>query len=304
MKIAFYGNFSVPYCSEVHHKKSLEALGHEVIAIQEPQAHGQSVLEQSGDCDLFVWVHTHGWDTPGIDHVLTVLKHKGIPTITYHLDLYMGLKRWEEYKDSPVWQLDYFFTVDKLMAEWLNQNTDVKAHYMPPGVLHEECVKGIPNPQKYPHEIVFTGSRGYHQEYSFRAQLIDRLKATYGDRFGHYGNDGIRVVRGSKLNDLYATAKIVIGDSCFAGRPFYWSDRIPEVLGRGGFLIHPEVEGLSIPGLATYKAQDLDDLKNKVDYYLTETEDRELMRDLAHTFVKANHTYKHRWQEILEIACA
>lgn len=39
----------------------------------------------------------------------------------------------------------------------------------------------------------------------------------------------------------------MIGDSCFAGSPkgaYYWSDRIPETLGRGGFLIHPYVDGL------------------------------------------------------------
>ena len=44
------------------------------------------------------------------------------------------------------------------------------------------------------------------------------------------GGDGLGVVRGEKLNQLYADSKIVIGDSLSLNfdYPGYWSDRIYE----------------------------------------------------------------------------
>src|SRR5690349_14884341 len=99
MRIAFLGNFHVDYTSETHHKKSLEALGHEVMPLQEGQATSLAVLRQAMQSDMFVWVHTHGWQTPGemsMVEVLDILKRSNIPSVTYHLDLWFGLKRQED----------------------------------------------------------------------------------------------------------------------------------------------------------------------------------------------------------------
>ena len=54
------------------------------------------------------------------------------------------------------------------------------------------------------------------------------------------------VIRGKELNDLYATAKVVVGDTLCKGfnYPYYFSDRLFETTGRGGFLIHPYIKGL------------------------------------------------------------
>ena len=149
MRIAFLGNFAVPYSSETHHARSLETLGHEVIRLQEPSTAVSVITEQALRCDAFVWIHTHGWDTPGIDFALRAIKNAGIPTLTYHLDLWWGLQRQKDVRSSPYWDLDHFFTVDKKMADWLTDNTPVKGHYLPAGVFDEECfISTEPSPTR------------------------------------------------------------------------------------------------------------------------------------------------------------
>ena len=83
MKIGMLGNHAISYSSETHHAKSLESLGHEVVRFQESRVPASTLLAETQDIDLFIWIHTHGWDTPGIEEVLTSLRERRIPIITY-----------------------------------------------------------------------------------------------------------------------------------------------------------------------------------------------------------------------------
>lgn len=317
MRIVFLGNFGVDYSSETHHKKSLEALGHEVISLQETQAGSEEILAESYKSDMFVWVHTHGWQTPGnipMSRVLQRLKAKGIPTVTYHLDLWFGLQRQNDLRKDAVYKdIEWFFTVDKQMADWFNQNTRVKGRYLPAGVFHEEMLldDGI---QKV-NDVMFVGSKGYHPEWPYRPKLIDWLKETYGDRFKHVGGDSeIGVVRGHALTGLYNATKVVVGDSLVKDfkYPYYWSDRLYETLGRGGFMIFPKIEGLENEfylgdgpftddmELVTYDFNDFDGLKYLIDYYIDHPGEREKVRRRGFEKVRDNYTYKHRWATILK----
>jgi len=180
---------------------------------------------------------------------------------------------------------------DKLGLNW---------YYLPPGVVERECYIGSASRSKYPHDIVFTGSKNYHPEYPYRRELIDFLYKEYKYRFAHYGNDGLGLVRQGALNSLYASAKIVIGDSCFGGKKDYVSDRLTEVVGRGGFIITPDTETLGLP-VATYKYPDLQDLKAQIDYWLEHKEEREALQLKCHEIVKKEHTYTNRAEKILEV---
>ena len=308
MQITFLGNFEVPFSSENHHALSLESLGHEVIRLQENRTDTNAVLSSALRSDLFVWVKTHGWNTPGkrtIRDVINILKANNKKTISYHLDLYMGIERWNEYKDSDLFAIDHFFTVDPQMAKWLNENTQVKGHFVPAGVYDKECyIADVPIER----DIIFVGSRGYHHEWPWRPQLIDWLKETYKDRFQHWGGDGLGVVRGDALNKLYASTKIVIGDTLSPNfdYPYYFSDRLFETTGRGGFILFPYIKGIEDyfkPGkeLATYKFGNFDDLRGKIDFYLRNRPLREQLRQAGYARTKKDHTYKNRWQEILEV---
>ena len=310
-KIAFLGNFQVDYSSETHHVKSLESLGHTVIKLQERQASAQDIYREASHCDLFIWVHTHGWKTPGntgMDVVLSKLKRHGIPTMTYHLDLWFGLRRQQDLqKDNFYKTIGHFFTVDKLMADWFNENTEVRGHFIPAGVYDKECyIHKDYDSNSFDHDVIFVGSKGYHPEYPYRPQLIDYLRESYGKRFLHVGGDGdTGTIRGDKLNRIYARSKIAIGDSLNIGfnYPYYTSDRLFESTGRGGFTIYPGIKGLeeffTEDEIVFYEHGNLDNLKNKINYYLAHDKEREEIRLRGHNKTKSAHTYVHRWQHIL-----
>jgi hypothetical protein len=312
MRIIFVGNFTVNYSSENHHKQSLEALGHTVVPLQEGTASTKQIFKAAIGADALVWVHTHGWMTDQryitTEKLFQNLKHIGIPTLTYHLDLWRGLAREKDLAEDPFYShIEHFFTVDKLMADWFNDNTDVKGHFMPPGVLHTECV--IREPQEVEYEVIFVGSKGYHPEWPYRPQLIDWLRETYGSKFLHVGGDGdTGTVRGLGLNQIYANAKVAVGDTLNIGfnYPYYTSDRLMESTGRGGFTIYPRIKGLDDlyedgKEVVYYKHGDFDDLKEKIDYYLTHDEERQRIRLLGHKRAMIDHTYMHRWSSILEV---
>jgi hypothetical protein len=306
--IAFLGNFRVDYSTEFHHAASLQALGHNVIKLQETKATSEEILKVALESDLFVWVHTHGWNTPGdlsMARVLKRIKAKNIPTMTYHLDLWLGLGRESDLDKDPVYKyIDHFFTVDKQMADWFDKNTEVKGHYLPAGVFHEECYI---KPSRKILDVIFVGSKGYHQEWPYRPKLVNWLQSTYKKRFRHYGRDGLKSIRGAELNSVYAATKVVVGDTLCPNfnYPSYWSDRIYETLGRGGFLIHPYISGLEKEfkdkeHVVFYQYNNFEQLNELIDYYLEHEEEREAIRQAGHLHVKQNYTYKNRWEQILK----
>lgn len=311
MIITFVGNFHVDYSSETHHKKSLESLGHTVIPMQEGQVSTNQIFEEARKSDMLIWVHTHGWNTKPIKltvtELFTRLKELGVPTLTYHLDLWFGIQRQKDLEEDPFYkQIGHFFTVDKLMADWFNENTDVKGHYLQAAVFDQECYY---DPETLKTEqVIFVGSKGYHPEWPYRPQLIDWLRDTYGGSFTHVSGDGdTGTIRGAQLNNLYAHTKVAVGDTLCINfdYPYYWSDRVYETLGRGGFIIHPYIKGMEEhfedgEHLVLYEYGDFDQLKMLIDFYLENDVERERIRKAGHEHVKANHTYKNRWQTIID----
>lgn len=308
MKITFLGNFRVDHTTENHHAATLESLGHQVIRLQETEATSDEIYTAAIESDLFVWTHTHGWQTPGddpVDTFLRAIKHQDVLTMSYHLDLWLGLDRQKDMQADPYWNLDHFFTVDPQMAAWLNEHTNTKGHYLPAGVYDKECYRVAP---EFPFDVAFVGSRLYHPEWPYRTKLVDFLAQTYGNGFRHFGADGLQVVRGEGLNHVYADARVVVGDSLCPGfnYPGYWSDRVYETLGRGGMLIHPYVPEMDKMfedeiHLQFYEYGNFDQLKAEIDHHLVNNVGRERIRQQGHEYVKANHTYVNRWKTILEV---
>lgn len=325
MKIVFLGNFQVPFTSEIHYANTFEKLGHKVLRLQEPMVTTDRIWQEAINADMFFWVHTHGWELRGqrtMSEVLRKLRGRGIPTVAYHLDLYMGLNRWNNYHSHDYFKIEHFFTVDKLMADWLNENTNTTGHYLPAGVYEPECYIGVPTPERFDYDVIFVGSRKYHPEWQYRPRLIQFLEDTYGKRFGHFGNDGMRIVRGDELNRLYASAKVVVGDTLCPNfdYPHYWSDRIYETTGRGGFIIHPYIKGIEDSfnleseintivlrhkiekhqEIESYQYGDFLGLKKRINFYLKHDTEREMLRMAGHERTKRDHTYTQRLQTIIE----
>lgn len=304
MKIAFIGNFVPPYSTENERKKAFEELGHTVVTYQENQTTAEQLIENIFELDLLLYSHTHdpSYIIAGLKEVFGEYKLSGVPTASAHLDRWLGLTRESDMGQEATWFTEYIFMADgSPEAAQKYKDLGLNWYYLKPAVSKSECYLAKPDHEIYPHEIVFTGSKGYHPEYPFRRELVDWLTETYGDKFGHYGNDGIRVVRQGELNALYASAKIVVGNSCFGGRPNYVSDRYYEVRGRGGFLIHPHTEGVDTVGVGHYDKQNLESLKRTINYYLETPHEIESNRLQGFEWVKNNETYTDRAREMLKI---
>lgn len=301
MTIGFIGNFEPPYSTENDRKWSFLKLGHDVVTFQENMTDPQEIIEFLPKLDLLLYSHTHGWKISNLKEVFEIFKDKGIPTASVHLDRWAWLEREKDIGEEATWKTQYQFMADfSPEAQELYKKHNLNAYYLKPGVIERDCYLATPDLIRFPHEIVFVGSKGYHKEYPYRAEMIEFLQKTYKERFGHYGNDGLGVLRGHDLNVLMATAKIVVGDSCFGSRPNYVSDRYYETRGRGGFLLHPFTEGVDNMGVAFFEAENLKALKLQIDYYLNNSYEREQRRMLGFNYVKDHETYTNRAEEMLK----
>lgn len=311
MKISYVGNYTHSHCTEVHIAKSLESLGHQVNRIQEQPRFAPGWIRQvADDTDLFLYTRTWGDMVTLSD--LALLKERGITTASYHLDLYLGLKREDGLQTDPFWRTDYVFTPDgDPKSQKRFTELGINHHYLPPGVFNEECY--IAPQTEFKHDVLFVGGgdrvgsgHGYgHKEYPYRDELITFLYDNYGS-FGKYGNPQ-PTVRNHELNVLYANSKVTVGDSLIInGHTNYTSDRLFESTGRGAFTIYPYINGIAdmfIDGkeIVYYKHGDLRDLKAKIDYYLEHDDEREAIRIAGHKRTKDTYTYMHRLREALRI---
>jgi hypothetical protein len=302
VRIVFLGNFEPVHSTESHHWWTWNKLGHEVVVLQENKATTDQVVEACRDrgTSLFQWTHTHSWTTSGsmlLTEMLERIHDLGVKSFSYHLDVYWGLNKWDRREDNigkhPSWRVQHFFsTVGDRDEDFKRRG--VNHHWLPPGVVEYGCYEGKFNPN-FACDVAFVGSVNYHPEYPFRGKMVRALQQRYGSRFRVFQG-----VREQNLNDLYASAKVTVGDHCFAGRPRYWSDRLPEACGRGGFIIYPATLGMTIP-TAVYLAQDASSIIQQVDRYLEDVYERERIRKSCFEHVKSHDTYTHRLQEALKV---
>ena len=302
--IGFIGNFDPSFSTENDRKWSFEKIGYKVVTFQENRTTIEDLQKAlvGKEFDVLFYSHTHGWEIPGLIEFFEECKVKNVPTVSVHLDRWAWLERVVDVGKEATWFTEWQFMADgSPEAEQLYARHSLKWKFLKAGVVERDCYMAAPDPALFPHEIVFVGSKGYHPEYAFRPKMIEFLQETYGDRFGHYGNDGLGVIRGEALNILMASAKIVVGDSCFGGRPNYVSDRYYETRGRGGFLLHPQVDGGKIDdvGVGKYVANSLTSLQEKIDYYLEHSFEREEMREMGFNWVKEHETYTNRTKEMM-----
>ena len=310
MRIGFIGNFSVPYSTECEREWSFQRLGHDVVRFQENATTADQLTAAMPELDMLVYSHTHdpSYAIDGLIDVFKACKDAGVPTVSAHLDRWVWLDRVKDVGQEATWFTEHIFMADASPeAVDLYGSLGLNWHYLQPAVVERDCYMAQPDHDAFPHEIIFTGSRGYHSEYPFRPKLIAFLENTYGSRFGHYGPDGIRVLRQHDLNVALATAKVVVGDSCFGGRPNYVSDRYYETRGRFGTLVHTCVAGVDNHGVTHYQHagavgddDSLTSLRHVIDFLLENDDIREQRRRDGFEWVKDNETYTQRAQQIIE----
>ena len=334
MRFAYIGA-TCDHCTETAWANALRALGHEV-ALHVPQEQAKSrpddfceALVREGVSAVF-YSRTHNPSTalgPEWTDRWRALEDRGIATCSLHLDLFWGIPEREEWIASgdPLFTTQLVATPDPGdRAEWVDLVTfgdqvdlrgthhrnlwaeaGVNHLWSPPAIDRRFANRGTPR-DEYRTRYLFVGSEGYHPEYPERGELIRRARERWGDDFRTIG--GATSIRGDALADVYASADVVLGDSCFALNPErripgYWSDRVPETLGRGGVLVHPHGGRLldAFPaGIWTGNGEGIDALLDLAEFVSAVPEVLDDYRDRAHASVIDGHLYEHRMARILD----
>lgn len=299
------------------------------------------VYDRALAADLVLHTMTQGSypDAARVLDLWAACARAGIPTASIHLDLFYGLssrkdtgpQRYDLPRTHPMFRVAHVFTADGGHATEFARD-GVNHHWLPPGVRHTEArdvtmaevVDSLTGADTWVLPILqaaaegrylvgFAGSAnpddprgGYHPEHGHRDEMVRWLRNAYADRFLWIGGASTPRVTGLALNALYAAVPVWVGDSCLTRPDFaYWSDRVPETWGRGGFLIHPRVGAMEahyngdLPGHA-WEAGDWDALAHEVEYWLASDSHRESTGRWATAKTRQRDTYVSRVGTMLD----
>jgi len=193
-------------------------------------------------------------------------------------------------EDNPVFKAPRVFTTDGGLKR-------DNVFCLRQGVYDRDAVMSKEESQ---YRVGFVGEDN-QRFWPYRKQLIKFLKDNYDSlRLAGHGRDRYY---GLELNKLLGSIDIIVGDSVYS--PNYWSNRVYEVIGRGGFLIMPDIPGLDeeftpFKHYVPYEFNNFDDLRKKIDYYLTHKDEREYIRQEGFEYCKENYTYKQRLEVIID----
>lgn len=295
-KVFYIGDFRRPWYTANWVAYGLEAAGCHVRKEQEYPKDRNHLLKEierySPDFVLFAKLKS----VTNPRELIKELRRRGIPTVCWLFDLYweLPLGVGDRTPFDPPFDADIVFTTDGGHDEQWDEI----------GVNHHLLRQGIHEPEhilynEEPSGVVFVGTI-YTKH---RAKMHNFLKRTYGPLYKHYGRrmTGGSEVRGLELNRVLAQSKLVIGDS--VPIPSYWSNRVYEMTGRGGVLIHPIVEGLDdefVPyrEYIPYMRGDYDELEEIINHYLDDDKRRENIRRAG--FKRCgDYTYESRVEQLL-----
>jgi hypothetical protein len=334
--ILYVGHFEgVPGSTENSYAYAFRKHGWHVEQVEQVEAHRYGpdhVLRAAEACkpQLVLYTRTHNYTA--LDRRFTdvwrALEAKGIQTASVHLDVFHGIPEREQWiaDGDPLFTTGTVFTADgrhtseRAFAEagvnhvWLPPAIDER-NLLPADFQFEPC-EGLP-------PIVWVGSSAYHSEWPWRAELVNFLRREYDDRLIEYGKGSPNGVMrdNATLTTLYSADTIVVGDSMFSdeeeadyGELRYWSDRLPETIGRGGLLMHPIVDrehyaehywdngGSYCHDYVPFRWHHFTPITIGIDQWSQRDmwRSRQATKERGLATVRARHTYTHRAASILQ----
>lgn len=321
MRVLYIGNFQPEWSTENDVRKAFEFLGHEVVKVQENDPSALQMLYQLVRRNGFDMVlMTSTWDEAlPLSAMLDFFKDcadRGIPTATYHLDIFWGSDRGDRrWWRNPMFRTAHVFTASNdWQREW--QAIGVNHHWLRPAIRHDAAHFGTFRPEMAC-DVAFVGSNGigYHESvWPYRKQLVDFLRDMCARNSWTWRNPGGeldkpnagKIERGEERNDFYASAKVTVGDSlCLKHEDSqYCSDRVYEATGCGGFLIMPDLKFVDEDfdgAMPMYPWGDFKRLEELVRYYLAHPDENQSIRRACQAISARDHTYVNRVEQILDV---
>jgi hypothetical protein len=282
--------------------ESGESMGWDFVHLEARGSQPDDVVDLCRGADLFIWARTHHHDPFGDGReMMRRIEDLGVPTVGIHMDLYWGIANREpriNATDQPWWSAQHVFTADGGNQERFKER-GVNHHWMPPAMGVRFFGRRDPDPKYQKRYYVFVGSNVPTIHGEHRTRLLDSARKRNPQRFRHFGR-AVKVY-GGELNKVYASARVVLGDS--APADYYWSDRVPNTLGRGGVLAYPRTLGLEEQGfddsnMILYDRFDFAPMWERI-YSMSEQDLRE-MSDNALQAIRDKHMWTHRLMQIAE----
>ena len=275
MKVAYIEKFDYYFSSANYIAAAFNKIGVEVMSIPiDTPWHTIREMIISYEPDFVLC--SKGADY--FERLVPWIKACGIPLVHWSFDRLFYLDRAQTViRNRKLYTSDLVFTTDGGCDEQWQEQFKVHHRTLRQGVHGPDRLWLDPVPKDF--DIVFIGSV-YNE---CRRNLVGFLSSTYGSRFKVFGasEKPEDQVRGLHLNELLRSVKIVVGDSLPGDH--YWSNRLYEQRGRGGFLLHPHTVGMGLEfeigkELVLYPRDNMHELKNIIDYYVDHDEERERIR--------------------------
>ena len=238
--------------------------------------------------------------SPGIVHpfIFDKIKAKGIFTVNWSGDIRTGTPSWYFHTNADLTLFSNERDVDNL------RNAGLKSDFLQIGIDPE--IFNIHGISKQRNKVVFMGNN-YGSQFPLgreRQMLASMLtnggNAVYGGYRGAKGN-----LNGNQLGEsiVYNNADIGINHSHY-NDDRYTSDRMFRILGSGCFCLshhYPGIEKDFKVGyhLETYK--DFREMNAKIDYYLSNTEERNRIAKNGFDYCHSNFTYKNMTEHLIKL---
>jgi len=251
---------------------------------------------------------------PLTERCLTVLREHKVPTAFWFVEDFRFMDYWKK----TARHYDYFFTIQKGEFNQELQEAGVhNYHYLPMAAFpdeHKPVDLSDEEIQCYGSDVSFAGA-GYYNRKDFLKGLLDfdlKIWGTDWDLTSALGNAvqrrGARVSTEEMVN-IFNAARININlhsSTYHKGiNPFgdFLNPRTFEIMSCGGFQLVDRrscLDGMFDEGKEIVVFDSLDDLREKVRYYLDRPEERQDMAARGRERILQHHTYEHRMREMLE----
>lgn len=283
-------NFTTGY----HLERAFRTLGHDVTYVGIPNGSragfgGADSLRDvlstlSNPPDLYLWVDSSGRYFPRDIEALDT------PTACYLIDVHLG-----EWRKQAARFVDWVFVAQKdYVTAFTAATGHDNVHWLPLAAASDvHAWQDLPRL----YDVGFVGATGASHRGSSRARRLNRISAA-----GFKTNDFYRFYAPGEMSRIYSQSKIVFNTS-IAGDV---TMRVFEGTACGAMLVTDAVQnGLndlfaSGEELVTYA--DDDDLMAKLHHYLDHDDERTRIAEAGYARTRAQHTYEHRAQAILDTA--
>lgn len=246
---------------------------------------------------------------------LEELRKRGIVTVLWFVEDYLRFTYWKELAKH----YDYVFTIQKgECIEALKAAGAREVHYLPPAAdpgVHLPVALSAEEKARWGSPISFVGA-GYHNRVHLFAALaemplkiwgtewpecrpFDKLVQEKGRRLTP--NEYIKIFNSTEININLHSSTERDGVDPYGD---FINPRTFELAAAGAFQLVDERSLLSelfTPGEEVITFNSLDDLKEKIAYYMIHPEERAAIAQKARQRVLKEHTYEHRLTKMLEI---